>query len=379
MKCAGVILFVLFGLAGVLMPATGCGGGGGGAAPGTSPNALFSGTYVSAEFFGDFSVPTGQARWGFFPADGAGGMGGLPSTFWSNDGAGTIDSGPAFPFTYSVDAARRFQWPGAPLNPLVSGGISADGRLVAYARVDAAQSPGVCLMGRRAGNYSLASLDDTYHLVAFLHLNGGDIGVWGTVQFHGNGTATETMSTNTNGGLGGPFAPTTQSYTVQSDGTVTYTFTPSLDPTWGGILLGGDLIVLGGATDTQWASTCIVVLIRQSGTASAATLTGSYHSAGIAGDTGTPPPHFISYTGLCSFDGVDTMTVNVGTGNLDGAVGPFPPIAIDQTYAVAGDGGLTVTTPLTTHVGAVSPTGACAAVAGGTGATTPPEFWIFVR
>ena len=134
-------------------------------------------------------------------------------------------------------------------------------------------------------------------------------------------------------------------------------------PNQGGILLGGDLVVLAGTTD---AAPAYLPPGPDSAehAASASTLSGNYHIGAFLADANAPPPHFSSFTGTGSSDGVSTVTTNTGgTINIDGVVGPFPAAVTNDSYTVAADGTLSVTIAGTTLVGGVSPTGDYAVLA----------------
>lgn len=176
----------------------------------------------------------------------------------------------------------------------------------------------------------------------------------------------------------GPTPSTVQTYTVAADGTVTHTVGALDSPTQGGILMGGDLLLLSGPTDGE--APCLLVLIRRSDSASASVLSGNYHIGAFLADAGAPPPHFSSFTGTRSADGVGTVTTNAGgTINIDGVVGSFPAAMTNDSYTVAADGTLSVTLATTTLVGAVSPTGDYAVLAGGMTVGSLPQLWFLVR
>jgi len=339
------------------------------------PAALFNGTYFYQALAGNFPVPTGYSWWGDVAADGVSQITG--GTLGWNDGAGGIFTGPAPAVSYTVDAARRMTWPGGgPFN--VQGGISIDGSVATLSSIGATGWPGLSILVRRGGTFDLGSLNDTYHLSGFCSSATADTSLWGTVTFDGLGGANETLSLNINGTIGGPVPNTAQIYTVAADGTTSYTFHPAHIATQGGILPGGDLVVLTGATVA--GPPCLVVLIRQSAAASASTLSGNYHIGAFFADVGAPPPSFSSFTGTSSSDGVNTLTTNVGgTIDVDGVVGPWPPLVTNDAYTVMTDGTLTLTTGGTTLVGGVSPTGDYAVVAGGTTTGSLPQLWFMVR
>jgi cysteine-rich repeat protein len=339
------------------------------------PAALFNGTYFYQALAGNFPVPAGYSWWGDLIADGVSEITG--GTLSWNNGAGGIFSDSAPEIFYTVDAALRMTWPGGgPFN--AQGGIASDGSVATLSSIGATGWPGLAILVRRGGTFDLGSLNDTYHLTAFCSSGANDAAAWATSTFDGLGGADEVISVNSNGTVAGPSPNTTQTYTVAADGTTTYTFGAGHLPIQGGILLGGDLVVLSGTTTPD--APCLFVLIRQSTAASASTLSGDYHIGAFFADAGAPPPHFSSFTGTGSADGVSTVTTNTGgTINIDGVVGPFPAAMTNDSYTVAADGTLSVTIAGTTLVGAVSPSGDYAALAGGTTLGSFPQFWFFVR
>jgi hypothetical protein len=123
------------------------------------------------------------------------------------------------------------------------------------------------------------------------------------------------------------------------------------------------------------------VLMPQSTAASVGTLTGSYHLVGFSYvPPAFPAPHYNSFTGVAYADGSGTLTTDVGgTINSDGVVTPFPPVVPSDTYTVAPDGTLTLTTAVTTLSGCVSPSGRFAVLAGGLTPTSLPQLWFLVR
>jgi cysteine-rich repeat protein len=341
------------------------------------PAALFDGTYFYQALAGNFTGPTGYSWWGDLTADGVSEITG--GTLEWNDGVGGTSSGPVPVVSYTVDAARRMTWPGGgPFN--VQGGIAADGSVATLSSIGALGWPVLSILVRRGGTFDLASLNGTYHLSGFCSAGIVDVSLWGSATFDGLGGVNQTFTENGNGSLIGPIPSTPETYTVSADGTTTLTFGSSIT-TQGGILPGGDLVVLTGSTVAAPVINCLFVLIRQSAAASASTLSGNYHIGAFFADAPpAPPPNYSSFTGTGSSDGVNTLTTNVGgTINVDGAVGPFPPVVVNDAYAVSADGTLTLTTAGTTLVGAVSPTGAYAVVAGGTTAGSLPQLWFLVR
>jgi len=343
------------------------------------PAALFNGTYFYQALAGNFPVPAGYSWWGDLMADGVSEITG--GTLSWNDGAGGVLSDSAPEIAYTVDAARRMTWPGGGAFN-AQGGIASDGSVATMSSIGATGWPGLAILVRRGGTFDLTSLEDTYHLNGFCIDDSTDVALWGTVTFDGFGGATEELSGNANGLVVGPTPSMAQTYTVTADGTVTLTVGALNTPNQGGILMGGDLVVLSGPTDGE--APCLLVLIRHSDSASESVLSGNYHIGAFLAEANAPPPppppHFSSFTGTGSSDGLSTVTTNTGGRiNIDGAVGPFPAAMTNDSYTVAADGTLSVTIAGTTLVGAVSPSGDYAALAGGTTLGSFPQFWFFVR
>ena len=152
------------------------------------------------------------------------------------------------------------------------------------------------------------------------------------------------------------------------------------EPVVGGVLEGGDLIVFAGssqATNIQ----LIGVLIRQSTTASLATLSGPYHDLARFGRApaaapGTTP-HWISSTGVANADGAGLLSFGAASINSDGMITTSPGGGSPADYAVAATGALSVQAG--GFLGAVSPTGDFAVFAGATGTGGPPQFWFLLR
>jgi cysteine-rich repeat protein len=341
------------------------------------PATLFNGTYFYQALAGNFSVPSGYSWWGELTADGVGAI--TDGTLWSNDGLGVISSG-VLPsgLTYTVNVARRMTWPtGGAFN--VEGGIATDGSVAVMGTIGAGGWPGLAILVQRGGSFDLGSLNDTYHASGFCLAGVENGSFWGTVTFDGLGGASDTFAKNYRGLVTAPPPSSAQTYTVAADGTTTYTFGSNHLAMQGGILQGGNLVVLAGET-VAGVPPCILVLVRQSIAASASTFAGNFHIGAFVGSAGTWPPISSSFTGTSTADGVGTLTTNVGgTINVDGAVGPFPAAVTNDTYTVMADGTLTLTTAGTTLVGSVSPTGDYAVLAGGTTAGSLPQLWFMVR
>lgn len=343
------------------------------------PAALFNGTYFYQALAGNFPVPAGYSWWGDLMADGVSEITG--GTLSWNNGAGGVLSDSAPEIAYTVDAARRMTWPGGGAFN-AQGGIASDGSVATISSIGDTGWPGLAILVRQRGTFDLSSLEDTYHLNGFCIDDSSDVALWGTVTFDGLGGATEELSGNANGVVVGPTPSTAQTYTVTADGTVTLTVGNLNTPNQGGILMGGDLVVLSGPTDGE--APCLLVLIRHSDSASASVLSGDYHIGAFLAEANAPPPppppNFSSFTGTGSADGVSTVSTNTGGRiNIDGVVGPFPATMTNDSYTVAADGTLSVTIAGTTLVGAVSPSGDYAALAGGTTLGSFPQFWFFVR
>ncbi len=274
-------------LAAMVLTTGACGGSGPSVTIVPAGPQLYSGSYFIAYLSGnDGATDVVTCDWGISTSAG---LGSLTVDALKNSNA--VVTGPfnwgSIPYT--IDAARAYKWQ-AGSNDVQSGGISADGRVGVGATSFNGWDPAINLMIRREGTFSLGSLNGAYHLCDFgFDPLGAGIASWGTATFNGAGVVTAAFSTNTEGTVaGGGGGPGT--YTVLLDGTTTLS---TVGETWeGGILLGGDLVVLAGG-DATGQNPKVTAAIRQSTNASLATATGTYFIVGLERNSGS----FASVTG----------------------------------------------------------------------------------
>ncbi len=368
-----VILWVVLLGAGLLLPAAGCGGGGGSSnvIPPPVDVSLLNGTYFSAFFLASDEAPaTDEAlvQWGTAAADGAGG---LVVTGSSNEN-GFINPPGATTYTYTVASDRSWALQQAGME-MIRGGVSSDGRIAGGAVVHSGVPPGINLMIRREGSWTTASLNGVYHMCSLrLEPSTGDMQAWwGMATFDGLGGVAFSYSQNTEGAVVGPGIGGPSTYNVLADGTTTISAPPT-SPFEGGILLGGDVVVVSGSTSAT-RDPGLMIMIRQSTAASAATATGTFSLAGLSRDGGG----FSSITGPAVFDGTSNVTVTL-TRNEDGVVSADPVQTVP--YTVNPNGTLIVTPGGTeSFIGAIAPDGRFAMLAGETTGSSSPQIVFMLR
>lgn len=242
----------------------------------------------------------------------------------------TTDSG-----TFSVSVGRALSW-------INGGGVAHTGGVLNLENVaissatGASSNPGIAIdLKKGGGSFNNATLSGSYYNVGFAFHPPGNYHYTftGLLTFDGLGAWSASMTGNTDGTVSGPWT-NSGSYSVASDGSVSLT-----DPAVafiGGVLAGGDVLILGTFTATLRSE--IVVAIRKGGTFSNSSLTGAYRLVFL----GSNPPghHHFSGTGSCSFDGAGVLTWN-GTQNTGGSVASVS--TVTESYSIAADGTLTIT------------------------------------
>ncbi|MDJ0975290.1 MAG: hypothetical protein QNJ98_12570 [Planctomycetota bacterium] len=359
-----------------LLSLAACGGGGGGSASaGVSPApsaSLFDGDYHFVSFgITDAGAVLGTSQWGQFTADGAGGLSGTASL---NLNGGVTTGAPSAPLLYAVDADHtlRVQVATDPSVDTLVGGISTDGRAYTLGTVRSGANPYLMIGAQKAGTYAAADLTGRYHVAAMIADSSGpqQIAFWGTADFDGSGTVDFEADLNANGTLAA-IPANTGSYTVGPDGDVTWSLGGSPDVLEGGMLGAGELVILGGMSNTG-GNPSIFVLVPYTFGASDATLSGTYRFVGIeATSTNT----FESRTGTLVADGAGGLTAEL-TNNADGVITTMSSGAL--TYAVGPAGGLTVDGDAVLS-GGVSGDGRFFVLAGGTSASDNPTIVVGVR
>lgn len=356
-------------LAGLLVLGTGaCGSGGGGGEPGATPDAFF-GDYWSSVFIGEDGTPDdGRSQWGRWIASGFGAV--VQFLFTENENGVIAGPSQGSSITYTLAAGGRLSLVAGGV-PFLAGGLASDGSAAAVAGVFAPFDPGIFLYCRRQGTFTTTSLAGLYHFVLFAYdfTATNDIARWGTMTFN-NGVITVNRMNNVSGAVSTTI-PFSANYFVAGDGQVDLTM--SGETFRGGVLQGGDLAVLGGATANGGKPT-ILILVKGSTAASNATLSGTYHAVGIEAPVGGTPD-WSSYTTTADADGSGGLTINAGQRNDDGVVSALAPMTF--TYTVAADGTLSIAGG--NVVGGVSPTGRYAIYAGSTVPAQAPLLWFLLR
>jgi len=348
-----------------------CGGGGGGGVVALPPN-LYAGTYHYVGFSGlaggAEEVATGL--WGRLDADGAGSVTG--GNVFSNANGFLSGPDPLNAFQYDVGVGRRLMWSfGGPM--FAEGGISADGRTAALASVQPGSNPALYFTTLVSGTFDASSLNGLYHAVIIFYNDATNFDVthWGTVTFDGVNMATIDVDTNVGGTINSP-PPFATTYAVGADGKASFDYVSiALE---GGVLEGGDLVILSGSS-TAVNLPGFMVLVKGSAASSAATLNGSYHALGFTATVGGVPA-WGAFTTTATADGVSALTFQDTVLNADGVIAPLGGGTL--SYTVMADGTLDVTTGEATK-GGVSPNGDFAVFGGGTAGGDAPAFWFLMR
>jgi len=349
-----------------------CGGGGGGSSGGggTPPapvvlsNSTMTGTYTVACATGSISGPDAQTLFGTVVADG---LGTLAPTFGLND-AGTVtpsSTGPAFPYSIAADGAANLDG--------ILGGIRSDGSAAVAANVSNGGTPQICLLLRRDGAYSAATLSGNYHHCLFAVATSIASTVYtttaqGKVAFDGVSALTYPDTTVNNGGAlitaaGGPL-----SYSISAAGELVTT-TLGGDGV-GGATSSGDFAILGGATPSG-PTPYVAVYLRASTGLTSSAFNGEYWAVGISSDP-MSSNNYTSFQGTVTADGAGNMNYVSTMENTEGTI--TTPSGLD-TYNVAADGTLNSGDRL----GAITSNGDYAYLCGENAATGAPLLFVFIR
>lgn len=293
----------------------------------------YNGTYFFVEFDGltISNTPAAQARWGTLITEGGGVYTG--GEIWTND-QGAV-SGPTTPPTtkHYITEDRLFTV-GSHSNPSLVGRITADGSLGILGSVKVGVSPTLMIVGRvEGGPYDEASLSGIYHAGAVFGDGATRGAIWGTTEFDGTGGADSVSDYNVEGSLFG-LPPGSDTYTVSTDGRVTYGLTDSDLSLEGQILQGGDLVILaGGAVTPEFP--VVVVLVRATSGADLSTFSGNYAFAAML--KGNPGWDANTGTAQSYGDGNATVLDLLGhDGDVTWDDWPESPFALP--YTVSSDG-----------------------------------------
>lgn len=369
----------------LLLTLTGCGGsgGGGGGGAGGASLATFTGTY-SAVSGGGTSLPPFPltvASLSALTPDGAGSMP-FNTTFSNLDGA---VSAPGADFnTYTVAADGSMTWLSGAQN-VFTGGITSTGDVLLGAQVQPGDIPALLAGIRRGSGFSNGALSGVYHY-AYLNYRTTSLPnrqtVLGTITFNGSGviTAVTAATVNTGGSANPAGALATGTYSVAVDGTAALTMPNpgvGIGSFTGQVLVGGGFALFAGST-VAGQNPGLLVLVRQSLTASNSTFSGSYFAAGLKFEDVPDFTQWTCFTGSAVPNGSGSLNYAATTENAEGAIGPNSGV---DTYAVAPNGILTSSLaggPF--RQGAVSADGRFAFLSGEVvSGGNPPIFFLFVR
>ncbi len=358
LRALSVCLVLVLGLT-----AAACGGGGGGGAP-AADASLLSGDYFVCFFSGEDGVTdTGFAGWGVATADGAGGLAG---SIMQNQ-ATVVSVSLPLPGAYTVAADREttLTLPGP---SGYAGWTNSAGTLALSGRISAGQPPASLALVKLGSGFSDASLSGDYHFAALsINASGDAVSVWGTATFDGAGNISFSTTSNNEGTVSTPppsVLPGT--YAVAADGQVTMSF-PGGDLE--GCLTPDGQLLLGAGGVVNGQEPFLFLFTPKSGSASNATLSGTYQLVGIERESGG----FTSLTGSAEANGSGSITASF-TRNSDGFISISGPDVVP--YSVAADGTLTVDGALT---GGVAPGGAYGLIAGPTTGTDGPRMFVLMR
>ena len=373
-----LIPLVLASLALASLLLIGCGSSGGGTTTvfveGSSKADLFTGSYAMAAVLGseDSGSETFRAFWSMINANGVNEVFGVLRSNYQ----GVISTSSYSTFgTYAVEEDLRFSMESefAGLDHEL-GGLTEAGDLGVLSMVTSTAYPLVRVFGRREpGSYNLASLSGAYHMVGYGSTVAGDntFAEWGSVSFDGIGGGTSETSVNQEGATFGPVnIPIT--YTVAGDGQMTLAFAGGLELE-GAIAVGGDVLILGGAT-VAGDHPRMMVLVRAGAGLGNADMDGLYTWAGMRQEIGSN--FYRSYAGHMAADGMGSAT-RTGLVKHEDHTTWFTPDAVTTT--VQPDGSLTLLAGITEYVGGISPDGRFAILAGPTNAGLDPTIWFLLR
>lgn len=349
----------------VLALLMGCGGGSSGSGGGLS-NASVTGPYTFVCLTGSLTAPTQGARFGTITTDGSGGYTGV---LGSNNGTTSTAPVAGATGTYFVLLGGALQ-----LDSTQYGGMNSDVTAGVAAETDDGTSPSICVLLKRVGTYSEATMSGNYHhgfLASFGPAGGSSS--WsttalGSTSFDGLGQMTyATAATNDSG---------TQSTT--GGGSAAYSLTAAGDLTvstlagncLGGATADGVFAVAAGALPGAGGPALTVFLKKGSGM-NASAFSGSYFFVALESDP-TSSHQWRGTTGLATADGTGTLSIGSTTVNTDGVI--TQPTS-SRPFTVGADGTLTSQT----EVGGVSQDGRFAFLCGGTTANSSPAIYVFIR
>lgn len=368
-------LFAGVGWAAVLLLAA-CGGSSGGDGTGGTPPvtaALWSGQHHLGVIEGPGSpIRLGDvtAAWGVAACDG---VENYDESAAINFDGSVFSERPGLPdITYTVDPDRTVHLRRPP-GEFARGRLSAAGDLALLA-ASTAGGPTIRLYGRREGTYDETPLSGTWRLAAFAHSYTGPLrqAIFGSLTLNTGGTGSLSATINSDG-LVGVAPPIAAAYGVFADGRMQLALGAS-SLFEGGLLRGGDVIVLAGDVDAAGDPT-FMVLVREVAAPTVAALAGSWQLAGFGYDLGSGD--YFGLAGPASVDAAGVLAATL-TKNTEGVYATLPPVG--GSWAVDGAGVVTLTlSGGATFVGRAAPGNDLVIVAGATTAASSPAIFLLLR
>ncbi len=356
-RCLVALVFLV-----LVLPA--CGGGSSSSGP-TYSNATWAGDYSLVCISGSQTNTTARAVFGTLTADGSGSVSG--TTTDNVDGVpGTPSMGPPSAYAIAADGTVTFEG--------LTGAITADGEVLVLCDLNTDGEPLICIMLRRSGTYSNASLSGNYYMggikaqAAKAETHWTQTGL-GPVSFDGASMTTHPTVAWNDAGTVTTVTGGNAIYAVAADGTAT------MGTTWFGTAQGGvaddnSLVIYGGATNAS--SPFMKVYTRQGAGLNNSVLSGEYALVSIEATDGADP-QYSAYLGVAVADGAGGLSIDNLTRNTEGTITPQGPEA--AAYTVGATGHFTVGN----LEGAVSPEGRFAWLSGGTGNGDGPQLLFMVR
>lgn len=339
-----------------VVSAIGCGGGGGGGAPVTPAG---TGAWRIVGMTGSYSGPTMEMFTGTLEPDAAG-------TFdlrGETNRDGTIRPGVALSnvdlhTTPSGDATLSF----AGFGVASEGAISADGQLVALARIAAGADPGMDVIIPHSVAATAGSVAGAWRLVAYFFdaTTSRNSAIWGDITFDGVGGFSITSTANTDGSIFGP-GVSAGTYAIIAGGALELDF-GGVFTVRGGVSPSGDVAIAGGPVAGTAPAPALFLMLRPGSGMTTSSMAGTYRR--IAFDNGITASTYVS--GLANFttNGAGDYVLNSGRQNTEGQI--FGTSDLNGFYALAASGTLDITTagvdPL--YTGSISPSGDIAFSAG---------------
>ena len=342
----------------------GCGGGGGGGGDDDADASLLTGNYFLCVFGANDGMPDeGLAAWAVCALDGTDTLTGTAGQNIGGSVSGPIPANATY--TVAGDRQSTFLFGGS---VGYAGWTDASGSIASAGNVSAGQQPAWLTLMKLGSGFADADLQgDWFMLVYGVSLGGSATTYWGSTSLDAMAEGTFTYDANSEGTLLSNMASVAA--TVAANGQVSLSIGSTNYE--GAVHASKNLVVLtGSTTNGEWPY--IVVLVRKTSGASAATLSGTYQLVGIERDGGG----FASLTGSVVADGMGSVTATFSK-NSDGVISNSGPEIVG--YTVGADGALVVDPMGEPLEGGLSSGGTFAAFGGPTPAMTNPRLYLLMR